>query len=128
MWTGFNCNLLPDNSLKQRDSYLTPMNLSPINTAIVINTMEQAQAIDLKSSRIKIYAKPVTDLVNILEKNFNPFDSSLDRDNLYDIATAKPTTAGVAKCLLNIEKNGDILRKQFINKCADNKKRFRKIY
>ncbi|CAH1111428.1 unnamed protein product [Psylliodes chrysocephalus] len=81
---------------------------------------------DLRPSRIKIYAKQVTDLVNILENNFNPFDSSLGRDNLYNIATAKHTATDVAEFLLNIEKNGDILRKQFINECADNEERFDK--
>ncbi|CAH1100731.1 unnamed protein product [Psylliodes chrysocephalus] len=81
---------------------------------------------DLKPSRIKMYAKQVTDFLNILENNFNPFDTSLDRDNLYNIATVKPTTTDVAEFLLNIEKNGDILRKHFINECADIEERFDK--
>lgn len=45
MWTGFNCRLLEDNSLKQKVSYLTPINSSPTNIAVVVNTMEQAQTI-----------------------------------------------------------------------------------
>ncbi|GFW61790.1 uncharacterized protein TNCV_1471121 [Trichonephila clavipes] len=62
----------------------------------------------------------------IFENNINPFDESLDKDSLYNIATAKPVPENVANFLLNIEKNGEDLRKQFITECAEDQNRFDK--
>ena len=45
MWVGFNSKILEDNSVKQRISYLTPINLSPTNTAVVLQTMVQSQKV-----------------------------------------------------------------------------------
>ncbi|GFW52623.1 uncharacterized protein TNCV_2392031 [Trichonephila clavipes] len=50
----------------------------------------------------------------------------LDKDSLYNIATAKPVPENVANFLLNIEKNGEDLRKQFITECAEDQDRFDK--
>ncbi|GFT80917.1 uncharacterized protein TNCV_1935191 [Trichonephila clavipes] len=69
---------------------------------------------DLQPNRIKIYGKQLSDFNEIFETNINPFDESLDKDSLYNIATAKPVPENVANFLLNIEKNGEDLRKQFI--------------
>ncbi|GFV11585.1 uncharacterized protein TNCV_975751 [Trichonephila clavipes] len=49
-----------------------------------------------------------------------------DKDSLYNIATAKPVPENVANFLLNIEKNGEDLRKQFITECAEDQNRFDK--
>ncbi|GFS70309.1 uncharacterized protein TNCV_2012251 [Trichonephila clavipes] len=46
--------------------------------------------------------------------------------SLYNIATAKPVPENVANFLLNIEKNGEDLRKQFITECAEDQDRFYK--
>ncbi|GFW70728.1 uncharacterized protein TNCV_2922831 [Trichonephila clavipes] len=62
---------------------------------------------DLQSNRIKIYGKQIADFIEIFEKNINPFDESLDKDSLYNIATAKPVPENVANFLLSIEKNGE---------------------
>ncbi|GFU81470.1 hypothetical protein TNCV_1525041 [Trichonephila clavipes] len=48
------------------------------------------------------------------------------KDSLYNIATAKPVPENVANFLLNIEKNGEDLRKQFITECAEDQNRFDK--
>lgn len=56
--------------------------------------------------------------MEIFDKNLNPFDPTLEQNNLYNIATGKATSE-VANFLLNIEENGDILKKQFINECAN---------
>ncbi|GFV57773.1 uncharacterized protein TNCV_1565811 [Trichonephila clavipes] len=81
---------------------------------------------DLQPNRIKIYDKQIANFIEIFEKNINPFDESLDEDSLNNIATAKPVPENVANFLLNIEKNGEDLRKQFITKCAENQDRFDK--
>ncbi|GFT82888.1 uncharacterized protein TNCV_4434371 [Trichonephila clavipes] len=74
----------------------------------------QDVSVDLQPDRIKIYGKQLSDFNEIVETNINPFDESLDKDSLYNIATAKPVPENVANFLLNIEKNGEGLRKQFI--------------
>ncbi|GFV69643.1 uncharacterized protein TNCV_4507581 [Trichonephila clavipes] len=79
---------------------------------------------DLQPNRIKIYGKQLSDFNEIFENNINPFDESLDKDSLYNIATAKPVPENVANFLLNIEKNGEDLRKQFITECAEDQNRF----
>ncbi|GFT96991.1 uncharacterized protein TNCV_5107771 [Trichonephila clavipes] len=76
---------------------------------------------DLQPNRIKIYGKQLSDFNEIFETNINPFDESL-----YNIATAKPVSENVANFLLNIEKNGEDLRKQFITECAEDQNRFDK--
>ncbi|EFN62557.1 hypothetical protein EAG_04876, partial [Camponotus floridanus] len=45
MWTGFNCKIIEDINPKQKVSYLTPINHSPTNIAVVKHTMEQAQKV-----------------------------------------------------------------------------------
>ncbi|GFU25149.1 uncharacterized protein TNCV_3360601 [Trichonephila clavipes] len=81
---------------------------------------------DLQPNIIKIYGKQLSDFNEIFENNINPFDESLDKDSLYNIATAKPVSENVTNFLLNIEKNGEDLRKQFITECADDQNKFDK--
>ncbi|GFV72320.1 hypothetical protein TNCV_637821 [Trichonephila clavipes] len=45
MWTGFNSKIIEDTSPKQKVSYLTPINVSLTNVAVVKHTMEQAQVV-----------------------------------------------------------------------------------
>ncbi|GFU95766.1 uncharacterized protein TNCV_4889551 [Trichonephila clavipes] len=42
IWTGFNSKIIKDTSPKQKVSYLTPINFSPTNVAVVKHTMEPA--------------------------------------------------------------------------------------
>lgn len=41
MWVGFNNLIHLDDSIKQQEAYLTTINLSPTNTAVVQETMFQ---------------------------------------------------------------------------------------
>ncbi|GFV16753.1 uncharacterized protein TNCV_4419401 [Trichonephila clavipes] len=43
---------------------------------------------DLQPNRIKINGKQLSDFNEIFENNINPFDESLDKDSLYNTATA----------------------------------------
>ncbi|GFX94989.1 uncharacterized protein TNCV_3046211 [Trichonephila clavipes] len=81
---------------------------------------------DLQPNRIKIYGKQLSDFNEIFENDINPFDESLDKDILYNITTAKLVPENVANFLLNIEQNGEDLRKQFITECAEDQNRFDK--
>ncbi|GFX60604.1 hypothetical protein TNCV_3061771 [Trichonephila clavipes] len=86
----------------------------------------QDVSVDFQPNRIKNYGKQLSDFNEMFENNINPFDESLDKDSLYKIATAKPVPENVANFLLNIEKNGEDLRKQFITECAEDQNRFDK--
>ncbi|GFY02175.1 uncharacterized protein TNCV_5100361 [Trichonephila clavipes] len=79
---------------------------------------------DLQPNRIKTYGKQIDDFIEIFENNINPFDESLDKDSLYNIATAKTIPENAANFLLNMEKNGEDLQKQFITECAEDQDRF----
>lgn len=45
MWVEFNSKLVSDNSIKQKVSYLNPINHSPTNISVVYETMRQSQKI-----------------------------------------------------------------------------------
>lgn len=45
MWIGFNNKIMEDQSVKQKVSYLTPINESPTNVNVVYETMRQSQKI-----------------------------------------------------------------------------------
>ncbi|XP_032457827.1 uncharacterized protein LOC116417096 isoform X1 [Nasonia vitripennis] len=45
MWVGFNSKIVVDESMKQKVSYLTPINASPTNISVVYETMRQSQRI-----------------------------------------------------------------------------------
>lgn len=45
MWVGFNSKIIEDLSIRQKVSYLTPINISPTNISVVYETMRQSQII-----------------------------------------------------------------------------------
>lgn len=55
----------------------------------------QDVTVELQPNRIKIYGKQIADFIEILERNCNPFDPKLDKENLYNIATSKPASSDV---------------------------------
>ncbi|GFT93055.1 uncharacterized protein TNCV_2715651 [Trichonephila clavipes] len=111
------------NSLAARQRWTKSHSIRAIVISHVLDVcgLKQLQDVsaDLQPNRIKIYGKQLSDFNEIFENNINPFDESLDKDSLYNIATAKPVPENVANFLLNIEKNGEDLRKQFITECAE---------
>lgn len=56
MWVGFNSEITGDDSPQQVISYLTPINSSPTNTAVVLETMQQSITIleELNQSYIQV--------------------------------------------------------------------------
>ncbi|GFV96407.1 uncharacterized protein TNCV_2869841 [Trichonephila clavipes] len=103
------------NSLAARQRWTKSQSIRATIISHVLDVCELKQlqdvSEDLKPNRIKICGKQIADFIEIFENNINPFDESLDKDSLYNIATAKPVSENVANFLLNIEKNGEDLRK-----------------
>ncbi|GFY56833.1 hypothetical protein TNIN_336681 [Trichonephila inaurata madagascariensis] len=144
MWTGFNSKIIKDTIEQVIDDLLhyqevidshssmpieLPNNiLSRILSAyqkFVEETRQAARQCWTKSHSIR--AAIISHLLDVCGlKNINPFDENLDKDSLYNIETAKPVPENVANFLLNIEKNGEDLRKQFITECAEDQDRFDK--
>ncbi|GFT65290.1 uncharacterized protein TNCV_1559391 [Trichonephila clavipes] len=118
------------NSLAARQRWTKSHSIRAIIISHVLDVcvLKQLQDVpaDLQPNRIKIYGKQFSSFNEIFENNINPFDESLDKNSLYDIATAKPVPENVANFLLNIEKNGEDLRKQLITECAKDQNRFYK--
>jgi len=118
------------NSIAARQRWTKSHSIRAVLNSHVLDVcgLKQLQDVtaDLQPNRIKIYGKQIANFVEICEKNTNPFDQDLDKDNLFNIATTKPVPENVTDFLLNIEKNGDNLRKQFINECAADQNRFDK--
>lgn len=56
----------------------------------------------------------------------NPFDVNVPKNLLINISSGKVASEEVEKFLLNIEKNGDTLRKTFIAECEVDISRFEK--
>lgn len=56
MWVGFNCSKSDNNSLKQIVSYLTPINASPADRSVVLETVRQSQRIcqDVQQTSIQV--------------------------------------------------------------------------
>ncbi|GFS69364.1 uncharacterized protein TNCV_4011731 [Trichonephila clavipes] len=54
MWVGFNSSLICNDSLKQIVSYLTPINDSPNNKSVVLETMKQSKKIFEKVKQLSI--------------------------------------------------------------------------
>ncbi|GFX22544.1 hypothetical protein TNCV_2784801 [Trichonephila clavipes] len=107
-------------SARQRWTKSHSIRATIISHVLDVCGLKQLQDVsaDLQPNRIKIYGKQLSDFNEIFENNINPLDESLDKDSLCNIATAKPVPENVANILLNIEKNGEDLRKQFITECA----------
>ncbi|GFU17970.1 hypothetical protein TNCV_318621 [Trichonephila clavipes] len=68
---------------------------------------------------------------NVLSRELSAYqkfveETRQDKDSLCNIAIAKPVPENVVNFLLNIEKNGEDLQKQFITECAEDQDRFDK--
>lgn len=63
-------------------------------------------------------------VINEVENNINPFNSEIDKDNLFNISTGKSATEKVKHYLLNIGSIGDDRRNNFIQECSLDSQRF----
>lgn len=75
MWVGFNSLIFLDESIKQKISYLTTINLSPTNTAVVQETMIQSQKIAEECQELYIqvtYDLAITKIALQIQSTENP--------------------------------------------------------
>lgn len=81
---------------------------------------------DLENNHIQKDAKQLKKFINGFSKFVNPFDSGLDDKQLFNISTGKVASHEVEQFLLNVDVNGDELRKKFIKECSESEERFEK--
>lgn len=75
---------------------------------------------DLEPNRIKRNNKSLNDFIDTLKRNMNPFDETLEKDCLYNIATGRAAKDATASFLLNFEETGNTRREKFIEATSEN--------
>ncbi|GFS89856.1 uncharacterized protein TNCV_4839471 [Trichonephila clavipes] len=109
------------------DNFLDNIEYNFLKEQVIDDLLHYQEVIDSHSSMpIELPNNVLSRVLSAYQNNINQFDESLDKDSLYNIATAKPVPENAVNFLLNIEKNGEDLRKQFITECAEDQNRFDK--
>ncbi|XP_011171576.3 uncharacterized protein LOC105204222 [Solenopsis invicta] len=105
-----------------------------IRTTIISHVMDKAGlrtrqdvTADLQKSSIQINSSHLKKLINSIQQNINPFAPDLQRNLLFNISTGQAAQEHVADFLLNIEKNGNNQREDFIKECSESEERFEKV-
>ena len=65
-------------------------------------------------------------VIVMIQETMNPFDVNLDPDKLYNIGTGLAAVNSAQNVLLNAFKNGENVRKKFIEECSQDSRRFQK--
>ncbi|KAK5637859.1 hypothetical protein RI129_000142 [Pyrocoelia pectoralis] len=81
---------------------------------------------DLEKHNIKRDTKLLRNFIATFSKFMNPFDSSLDKNLLFNISNGKSASQNVEQFLLNMESTGNELRDKFISECSESVDRFEK--
>lgn len=82
----------------------------------------------LEKNQIMKDSANLVNLIDVLNKNLNPFDSiEMSNDLLYNIKTGRCAPETVSDFLLNVEKKGQELRDKFLSECAQDDRRFESV-
>lgn len=79
---------------------------------------------DLQKNRIKQVSDNIEQLQKCILEHINPFSSYLDPDLLYNISSGKAAVAEAEQFLLNSVQIGEEQKKQFLEECSIDPKRF----
>ncbi|GFV49043.1 uncharacterized protein TNCV_5065271 [Trichonephila clavipes] len=106
-------------------NFLDSIEYNFLKEQVIDDPLHYQEVIDSSSSM------PIELPNNVLSRILSAYqkfveETRQDEDCLYNIATAKPVPENVANFLLNIEKNGEDLRKQFFTECDEDQNRFDK--
>ncbi|KAH9633488.1 hypothetical protein HF086_013165 [Spodoptera exigua] len=81
---------------------------------------------DLNPHNIRKNNKQLQKIVATFNQFINPFGLEVPKDQLINISSGKSASPPVEEFLLNVEANGDNLRKSFISECQPDIRRFEK--
>lgn len=87
---------------------------------------EQDVTADLNKHNITNSRTQLKNFMQTFQQFINPFDVNVPKNLLINISSGKAASEEVEEFLLNIEKNGDTLRKTFIAECEVDISRFEK--
>lgn len=79
---------------------------------------------ELKQNRIYKDREALNNILNEIKKNINPFDPTIDKDQLFNITTGKATTEQISNFLLNADILGQEQKDEFLEKCGSDPDRF----
>lgn len=104
-----------------------------IRSAITSNILQQTGlrknqdiTADLEKNRIQKSTAQLNKLLEGIDQNLNPFDVSIDKQELLNIASGQAVSTSISGCLLNVEIKGDELREKFISECLEDHQRVEK--
>ena len=89
-------------------------------------TRKEDVSFHLKPHQIRSDNAALCKVISLLEDTINPFEESLDKSNLFNIATGKAASEDTAKFLLTVEEIGNEAKHIFDEKCQKLSTRFEK--
>ena len=81
---------------------------------------------NLKPHQIRKDNDALSKVIALIEDTINPFEESLDRNHLFNIATGKAASQETTTFLLSIEKIGNESKNLFVEQCLEDSARFEK--
>lgn len=121
-------NNLTANSVSARQRWALSHSMrTKILTAVKENIGLSVQADTLHSlqkSKIQKDRKNVESIIQTIKSTMNPFDSNIDKNILFNISTGKAASSDVTEFLINVKKNGNDQKSNFITECSSNSERF----
>lgn len=121
-------------------SFILPIQFQHVNGGLVINRStiisqvylelglqsHQDVSTDLNLHNIRKNNKQLRQFIATFDRFINLFSSEVPKDQLINTSSGKSASPSVELFLLNIEKNGDDLRKTFVSECLSDISRFEK--
>lgn len=80
----------------------------------------------LKKNRLEKDLKNLKAITHAIEETLNPFDPSVDRNQLFNISTGKAASTNVEEFLLNVNTLGNDKKISFMKECNEDETRFSK--
>lgn len=111
---------------RQRWAYTHAIRTKIIST-LLLNvglTRQDDVTPELRKSRMEKDRKAVDSIIQALEETMNPFDSSLNADKLFNVATGRAMSEETSNYLLADVEAGRRQKEQFLNECRDDVERF----
>lgn len=91
-----------------------------------VNKKKEDITADLEKTRFQKSTAQLNKLLKGLKQHLNPFDTTIDKQELFNIANGQAVPKTISQCLLNVEINRNELRQKFISECTEDHPRFEK--
>lgn len=99
--------------------------LSTVKESIGLQKMDDTSH-SLQKSKIRKDKNSLMSIINTIKDTMNPFDDTIDKNNLFNISTGKAASAEVGEFLLTVKAIGNDQKLNFITECSTAPGRFEK--